>query len=92
MSISSSSSRRSTTANPLQLENQSLRDEISALQKLFSLPIDEKQRPKQLRYQIYTLEKQVALLTRLLDVKREAVATCETILIELNQFLLYETQ
>jgi len=44
MSISSSSSRRSTTVNPLQLENQSLRDEISALQKLFSLPTVEKQR------------------------------------------------
>jgi len=70
MSISSSSSRRSTTVNPLQLENQSLRDEISALQKLFSLPTVEKQRWKQLRYHIYTLEKQVALLTRLLNVKQ----------------------
>ena len=70
MSISSSSSRRSTTVNPLQLENQSLRDEISVLQKLFSLPTVEKQRRKQLRYQIYALEKQVALLTRLLNVKQ----------------------
>jgi len=40
------------------------------LQKLFSLPTVEKQRRKQLRYQIYTLEKQVALLTRLLNVKQ----------------------
>ena len=70
MSISSSSSRRSTTVNSLQLENQSLRDEISVLQKLFSLPTVEKQHRKQLRYQIYTLEKQVALLTRLLNVKQ----------------------
>lgn len=60
------------------------------MQKLFSLPVDENQRSKQFRYQIYSLEKQVALLTRLLDAKREAVATCETILIELIQFLEYE--
>jgi len=71
----------------LQLENECLRQEISALQKILSIPIDENHRYTHFRYQIYSLEKQIALLTRLLDAKREAVATCETILIELNQFL-----
>ncbi|CAF1661285.1 unnamed protein product, partial [Didymodactylos carnosus] len=41
----------------------------------------------QLRNQIYTLEKQVCLMTKLLDSKRQAVVTCETILIELGEFL-----
>jgi dynactin complex subunit len=71
----------------LQIENESLRQEISALQKILSIPIDENHRYTHFRYQIYSLEKQIALLTRLLDAKREAVATCETILLELNQFL-----
>jgi dynactin complex subunit len=70
-----------------QVENESLRQEISALKKILSIPIDENHRYTHFRYQIYSLEKQIALLTRLLDAKREAVATCETILIELNQFL-----
>jgi dynactin complex subunit len=71
----------------LQTENESLRQEILALQKILSIPVDENHRYTHFRYQIYSLEKQIALLTRLLDAKREAVATCETILIELNQFL-----
>jgi dynactin complex subunit len=71
----------------LQIENESLRQEISTLQKILSIPIDENHRYTHFRYQIYSLEKQIALLTRLLDAKREAVATCETILLELNQFL-----
>ncbi|CAF4567635.1 unnamed protein product [Rotaria sp. Silwood1] len=100
MSFSSSSRRPSTSStNPkpskfqlnsiqnLQAENECLRQEIIALQKIFSIPIDENHRYTHFRYQIYSLEKQVALLTRLLDCKREAVATCETILLELNQFL-----
>lgn len=49
--------------------------------------IDEKQRTNDLRLKIYALEKQIALLTRLLDVKREAVATTETILIDLIEIL-----
>ncbi|CAF1621053.1 unnamed protein product [Rotaria magnacalcarata] len=97
----SSASRRSSTSTSnsktskaqqnsiqhLQAENESLRREIIALQKIFSIPVDENHRYTHFRYQIYSLEKQVALLTRLLDCKREAVATCETILLELNQFL-----
>ncbi len=71
----------------LQLENESLRQEINALQKILSIPTDENHRYTHFRYQIYSLEKQIALLTRLLDAKREAVATCETILLELHQFL-----
>jgi len=71
----------------LQLENESLRQEINALQKILSIPADENHRYTHFRYQIYSLEKQIALLTRLLDAKREAVATCETILLELHQFL-----
>jgi hypothetical protein len=71
----------------LQLENESLRQEIIALQKILSIPTDENHRYTQFRYQIYSLEKQIALLTRLLDAKREPVATCETILLELHQFL-----
>jgi dynactin complex subunit len=71
----------------LQIENESLRQEISVLQKILSIPVDENHRYTHFRYQIYSLEKQIALLTRLLDAKREAVATCETILLELNQFL-----
>ncbi|CAF4409010.1 unnamed protein product [Rotaria socialis] len=99
--MSSSASRRSSTSvsnskaskaqqNSIQLlqaENESLRREIIALQKIFSIPVDENHRYTHFRYQIYSLEKQVSLLTRLLDCKREAVATCETILLELNQFL-----
>jgi len=71
----------------LQIENESLRQEISVLQKILSIPVNENHRYTHFRYQIYSLEKQIALLTRLLDAKREAVATCETILLELNQFL-----
>ena len=71
----------------LQAENESLRQEIANLKHILSLPIDETHRSTHLRYQIYSLEKQIALLTRLLDAKREAVATCETILLELNQCL-----
>ncbi len=74
----------------LQIENENLRQEIIALQKILSKPIDENHRYTHFRYQIYSLEKQIALLTRLLDAKREAVATCETILLELNQFLQWE--
>ncbi|CAF1025701.1 unnamed protein product [Adineta ricciae] len=103
MSIASARSRRSSastinskTSKPppsatplqsLQIENESLRLEILSLQKILETPVDENRRYTHFRYQIYSLEKQVALLTRLLDAKREAVATCETILIELNQFL-----
>ncbi|CAF4084587.1 unnamed protein product, partial [Adineta steineri] len=100
MSFSSSSRRSSaSTANPktsksstnpiqnLQVENESLRQEISTLQQILATPLDENHRYTHFRYQIYSLEKQIALLTRLLDAKREAVATCETILLELNPFL-----
>ena len=73
----------------LQVENESLRQEIIALQNILSIPVDENHRYTHFRYQIYSLEKQIALLTCLLDAKREAVATCETILLELNQFLQY---
>ena len=69
----------------LQAENETLRQEIANLKHILTLPIDETPRSTHLRYQIYSLEKQIALLTRLLDAKREAVATCETILLELNQ-------
>ena len=62
-------------------------NESSALKKLLEAPLDDKQRTIHFRYQIYALEKQIALLTRLLDVKREAVATSETILLELIQTL-----
>jgi hypothetical protein len=71
----------------LQLENESLRQELTALQSILAIPIDANHRYTHFRYQIFSLEKQVALLTRLLDAKREAVATCETILLELNRFL-----
>lgn len=71
----------------LQTENAALRQEIAALKSIFSVPISENHRYTHFRYQIYSLEKQVALLTRLLDAKREAVATCETILLELSEFL-----
>lgn len=74
----------------LQIENETLRQEISALKKILAIPVNENHLYVHFRYQIYSLEKQIALLTRLLDVKREAVATCETILIELNEFLQYE--
>ena len=62
-------------------------NESAALKKLLEAPLDDKQRTSHFRYQIYALEKQIALLTRLLDVKREAVATSETILLELIQTL-----
>jgi hypothetical protein len=60
---------------------------VSRLTQILALPSDDEHRSTHLRYQIYSLEKQIGLLTRLLDAKREAVATCETILIELEQFL-----
>lgn len=89
------SSRRTSTSNKakedektlLQRENERLREEVLTLKKLLSAPIDQTDRQVQYRYQIYALEKQIALLTRLLDAKREAVATCETILLELSETL-----
>ncbi|UJR20845.1 hypothetical protein I4U23_023955 [Adineta vaga] len=82
------SSSSSTPLQNLQRENESLRLEILSLQKILATPLDENRRYVHFRYQIYSLEKQIALLTRLLDAKREAVATCETILLELNPFLV----
>jgi hypothetical protein len=39
----------------LQIENESLRQEISALQKILSIPIDENHRYTHFRYQIYSI-------------------------------------
>ncbi|CAF0811503.1 unnamed protein product [Didymodactylos carnosus] len=76
----------------LQAENTSLRQELAALRQILTLPTSlndefDQKRYIQLRNQIYTLEKQVCLMTKLLDSKRQAVVTCETILIELGEFL-----